>query len=116
MGATTPTTAAPATMARIIQQQVIIKNGGCYQMEAPKHNNRPRALRQKDKKAIKKKKAQKIDSSIKTLRAEAQELLKAIKEKVKMAKEGKEGNEGKGKTSALVMRSKEMEMDESTPG
>lgn len=38
-----------------------------YQEGAPKHDNRPRALRQKEKKAIKKKKVQKMDSSIKTL-------------------------------------------------
>lgn len=35
--------------------------------ESPRHDNCPHALRQKDKKAIKKKKVAKMDSSIKTL-------------------------------------------------
>ncbi|GFF37766.1 hypothetical protein IFM58399_05006 [Aspergillus lentulus] len=108
-------------------------------MEAPRVSH-PRAMRQKDKKAIKKKKA-KMDSSIKTLRAEvdrlekaaaaeqaeaarkrskAQELLKAIKEKEeenekeekeKENKEDKEAKKGKAKTCALVVRAKENEME-----
>ncbi|EAW19963.1 serine-leucine-rich repeat protein [Aspergillus fischeri NRRL 181] len=128
-------------MARIVKQ-VIINKGGCFQMEAPCVNH-PRALRQKDKKAIKKKK---MDSSIKTLVtlslplpgrsrsaregrrgrrsgscAQAHQGQRAPQsqqgegggegEKEKKNKEDKEGKEGKGKTCALVMRSKENEMD-----
>jgi hypothetical protein len=51
-------------------------------------------------------------------RTKAQELLKAIKakeeekeKKEKKDKEGKEGKEGKGKTDALVLRSKEKDMN-----
>ena len=49
-----------------VLQQVIISKGGCFQMEAPRVNH-PHALRQKDKRAIKKKKKAKMDSSIKKL-------------------------------------------------
>ncbi|KAF4212844.1 hypothetical protein CNMCM8980_010076 [Aspergillus fumigatiaffinis] len=112
-------------------KQVIIQKGGCFQMEAPRASH-PRALRQKDKKAIKKKKKAKMDSSIKTLRAEvdrlekaaaaeeaevvrkrskAKELLRAIKEKEEEEEKEKKDKEGKAKTCALVVRAKENEME-----
>jgi hypothetical protein len=49
-----------------VLQQVIINKGECFQMEAPRVSH-PRALRQKDQMAIKKKKKAKMDSSIKAL-------------------------------------------------
>ncbi|GIJ90883.1 hypothetical protein Asppvi_009848 [Aspergillus pseudoviridinutans] len=107
-------------MARIIQQQVIVNNGGCFRMEAPKADERPRALRQKEKK-----KTRKMDSSIKILRPEVDRLEKAAaaeeaevarkrtkaKELLKAIKEKEEEKDKEGKTGALVFRSKENEMD-----
>ncbi|GFF94245.1 LOW QUALITY PROTEIN: acid phosphatase [Aspergillus lentulus] len=60
-----------------VLQQVIISKGGCFQMEAPRVNH-PHALRQKDKRAIKKKKKAKMDSSIKKLRVEVDRLEKTV--------------------------------------
>ncbi|GFG07309.1 hypothetical protein IFM5058_03356 [Aspergillus udagawae] len=106
-------------------------SNGAYRT-APKHDARPHALRQKEKRAIEKKKAhktkmRKMDSSIEMLRAEvdrlekaaaaeeaevarkrtkAQELLKAIKakeeEKENKEKKDKEGKEGKEGRVRLV--------------
>ncbi|GIC92481.1 uncharacterized protein Aud_008947 [Aspergillus udagawae] len=135
---------ASSTSSNGAYRTVIVNKEGCFWMEAPKHDDRPRALRQKGKRAIEKKKAHKtkvckMDSSIEILQTEvdrlektaaaeeaevarkrtkAQELLKAIKakeeekeKKEKKDKKGKEGKEGKGKTGALVLRSKENEMN-----
>ncbi|KAH1334254.1 hypothetical protein KXX67_006839 [Aspergillus fumigatus] len=38
-----------------VSQQVIINNGRCFRLEVPKCDDQPRALRQKEQKAIKKK-------------------------------------------------------------